>query len=77
MQADLQLRAQRPQPLHFDVSITGLRSEKRDSRPSTVPTGHTVLHHVRPLRHASMPTTTSVATATPSVAQLLTHTSTV
>ena len=76
MHEALQLRAQSLQPLHFERSISGRKSEKRDRKPSPVPTGQTVLHHVRPLRHASHATTTNVTTATASVERLFTHTST-
>ncbi len=75
MHEALQLRAQRPQPLHFDVSITGRKSEWRESSPRSVPTGQTVLHHVRPLRQASHPTPAKVAAATAKVAALRIHTS--
>lgn len=52
MQAALQLRAQRPQPLHFEVSITGFSQENRARNPSSVPTGQTVLHQVHPFGDA-------------------------
>ena len=32
-----------PQPLHLDVSITGLKTEKREINPKNVPTGQIVL----------------------------------
>ena len=43
MQDALQLRAHSPQPLHLDVSITGLKIEYREINPNIVPTGQTVL----------------------------------
>lgn len=75
MHAALQLRAQRPQPLHFVVSMTGLNKERLDKRPNTVPTGQTVLHHVRPLRHAIIPMTMKAEIDMPNVTALLIHTS--
>ena len=71
----LQLRAQRLQPTHFSGSIAGRSSEKRARKPSTVPTGQTVLHHVRPLRQASTAMRAKVAAATAKVAALRTQTS--
>ena len=76
MQALLQLRAHRPQPLQRLVSITGRYSGRRAIRPSSVPTGHTVLHQVRPPLHASSPMTTSMTSDTTSAGRLFTHTST-
>lgn len=37
----LQCRAHKPQLLHLEVSITGLKAEKREINPNTVPTGPT------------------------------------
>ena len=39
----LQFRVHSLQFTHLSVSITGFNQEKRASKPSTVPTGHTVL----------------------------------
>ena len=75
MQAALHCREQSPQEVHFAVSITGRKSEKREKNPRTVPTGHTVLHQVRPLRQARMMSRMSVAAAMSSVGRLRTHTS--
>ena len=71
-----ELRAQSPQALHFEVSMVGFSSEKRDRKPRTVPTGQTVLQYVRPLRHARMPRIISVADATPRVIHPRSHIST-
>jgi hypothetical protein len=58
------------QLIHFSVSITGFRSEKRDNAPKTVPTGQMVLQYVRPLRHARTATTMNVMAATANVPML-------
>ena len=75
MQEALHCRAQSPQALHFAVSITGRKSEKREKNPSTVPTGQTVLHQVRPLRQARTTSRMSVAAAISSVVRLRIQTS--
>ncbi len=64
MQDALQLREQSLQSTHFDLSITIRKSEKREKKPSTVPTGHIVLQYVLPLRQASIANATSVTPAT-------------
>jgi hypothetical protein len=66
----LHLRAQSLQLIHFSVSITGFKSEKRDNKPRTVPTGHIVLQYVRPLRQAKMAMMIKVTTATAKVDML-------
>jgi hypothetical protein len=43
MHAALQFLAQSEQLWHFSVSMLIFRSEKRDRKESTVPTGQTVL----------------------------------
>ena len=63
MQEALHLVAQSPHPLHFAVSIRILNNEKRLNNPNTVPTGQTVLHHVRPCFHAITKITARVITA--------------
>lgn len=72
----LQLRAQSLQPLHFDTSKRGRNSERRDNTPSSVPTGQTVLHHVRPLRQARKESPANVTTAMRNIPRLFIHTST-
>ena len=52
MQELLQLRSHLRQLVHFSVSMTGLRSEKRESNPNSVPTGQMLLHHQRPRKKA-------------------------
>ena len=63
MQEALHLVAQSPHPLHFAVSIRTLNNEKRLNNPNIVPTGQTVLHHVRPCFHAITKITARVITA--------------
>ena len=75
MQEALHLRVQRLHSLHFSASITGLKSEKREKNPSTVPTGQMVLQYVLPLRHARITTAMSVTAAIMKVGMLLIHTS--
>ena len=75
MQAALQLRAQRPHPLHLLVSMTGFSHENRDTNPKMVPTGQMVLHQVRPLRHANILIINKVEIAMPNVIVLLIQTS--
>ena len=60
----LAARAHNEHPTHLSVSITGARNEYRERNPSTVPTGHTVLHHARPPIQAVAKTTANVAAAT-------------
>jgi hypothetical protein len=43
MHEALQCRSHRPHFLHFPASNAGLKIEKRESNPSALPTGHTVL----------------------------------
>ena len=71
MQEALQRFPHSVQPVHFSVSMTGRKSEKRESRPSVVPTGQTVLHQVRPPRQAITTTTMNVTTATMNTGRLL------
>jgi hypothetical protein len=75
MHADLHCLPHRPQLRHFSVLITGAKTLKRDTNPSTVPTGHIVLHHVLPFFHARIATTMKVTAATANVAADLIHTS--
>ena len=67
MHEDLHLLPQSPQLWHFSVSIAGAKMLKRDTNPSTVPTGQMVLHHVLPFFQASTKITTNVTAATMNV----------
>ena len=60
MQEALQPAPQRPQLTHLEVSIVGLKSEKRLTRLRVVPTGQTVLQYSRPHSQAQQKITTSV-----------------
>ena len=71
----LHLREQRVHPLHLPVSITGLKRENLETRPSTEPTGQTELHQVRPPFQARMNISTKVTAATMNVGRLFIHTS--
>ena len=75
MQDALQAREHSPQRLHLSLSMLMRSSEKRERKPRTVPTGHTVLHQVLPPRHASMKMSTKVSAATMNVGRLLIQTS--
>ena len=75
MQEALHSREHRPQRLHLFLSILMRSSEKRESTPSTVPTGQTVLHQVLPPRHESMKISTKASAAAMKVGRLLSQTS--
>ena len=75
MQEALQLRSHLRQLMHLSVSITGLSHEKRARKLRKVPTGHIVLHQVRPFLHASTAISTSITAAMMNVGRLLSHTS--
>jgi hypothetical protein len=59
----LQFFEQSEQFLHFSVSKWTFSSEYRLMNESIVPTGHMVLHQVRPLRHANTISTMRVMAA--------------
>ena len=63
IQADLHRFSQARHWVHLDVSIVGLNQAKRERKPKIVPTGQTVLHHVRPPRQAKKPTRPKVSRA--------------
>jgi hypothetical protein len=48
MQDDLHFIEQRPQLLHFSSAILILKTENREIKPSTVPTGQMLLQYKRP-----------------------------
>ena len=74
IQPDLQTFSHRPQFLHALSSMRGCSSANLLKKPRKVPTGHTAVHHKRPLRHASTPMMARVATADASAASPFCHT---
>ena len=76
MHAALQFFEHREQLRHFSLSKVTFSSEKRARNDSAVPTGQMVLQYVRPLRHASTASMTSMAMAMPSDTAERSHTST-
>ena len=72
----LQLRSHKPQLLQRRWLMAGRYTACLLRKPSRVPTGHTVLHHKRPKRHASTAISAHTATETTRADTLLSHTST-
>ena len=75
MHDDLHFLPQRPQPLHFDLSITGANTLFFEKNPSIVPTGHIELQYERPPFHAMMNRTMNEIAAMIKVGSDLIHTS--
>lgn len=67
--------SQAPHPMHFSSSIVMRNNEKRDRKPSTVPTGHTVLQYVRPPFQAKITTNTKLTAAIIKVGRERSHSS--